>query len=160
MAISSSFASRLVLRIAPALLFSFVCSISTSYAARIHLPLYDGPRMDANCFSIRSSHDFLTSSKTSMLFSIGGPSGRSSTAVTGHGKPIDPHSERTEFIKSVLVDNIDPVVLLLGARPEKLYQMTPTALTAAYFRLLCIANHLPVKINVHDHNVAKIPISI
>ena len=47
MAISSSFASRLVLRIAPALLFSFVFSISTSYAARINLSHYDGPRMDA-----------------------------------------------------------------------------------------------------------------
>ena len=72
MAISSSFASRLVLRIAPALLFSFVFSISTSYAARIHLPLYDGPRMDANCLSIRSSYDFLTLSKTSLLFLLVG----------------------------------------------------------------------------------------
>ena len=117
MAISSSFASRLVPRIATTLLFSFVISISNSYAARVPLSHYEGPRINANFLSIRSPYDFLTSSKTSLLFSIGGPSGRSSTAVTGHGKPIDPHFERTEFIKSVLVDNIDPVVLLLGARP-------------------------------------------
>ena len=120
MAISSSFASRSVFRIAPALLFSFVCSISTCYAAPIHLPPYDGRRMDANCMSIRPPNDFLTPSKTSLLFSMDGYSGRSSTAVTGHGKPMDPYSECTEFIKDVLVDNIDPVVLLLGARPEKL----------------------------------------
>ena len=160
MAISSSFASRLVLRIAPALLFSFVFSISTSYAARIPQLHYEGPRMDPNCMSIRSSHDFLTSSKTSMLFSIGRPSGRSSTAVTGHGKPIDPHSERTEFIQSVLVDNIDPVVLLLGTRPEKLYQLTPMTMLAAYFRLLCIANGLPVKITAYQSKIAKIPMTV
>ena len=160
MAISSSFASRLVLCIAPALLFLFVSSISTSYAAPIHLSPYDGRGMDANCISIRSPEAFLTPSKTSLLFSIDGYSGRSSTAVTGHGNPIDPHFERTEFIKNVLIDNIDPVVLLLGARPEKLYQLTPTALTAAYFRLLCIANRLPVEVNVYDNNVAKIQTSI
>ena len=38
--------------------------------------------------------------------------------------------------------------------------MTPTALTAAYFRLLCIANRLPVEITVYDSNVAKIQTSI
>ena len=42
MAISSSFASRLVLCIAPALSFLFVSSITTSYAAPIHLSPYDG----------------------------------------------------------------------------------------------------------------------
>ena len=55
MAISSSFASRLVLGIAPVLLLSFVFSISTSYAAQVHLPLYDGPRMRA----VRSSGNAL-----------------------------------------------------------------------------------------------------
>ena len=43
MAMSSSFASRLVIRIAPALLLSFVFSIPNSYATRIHHPPYDGP---------------------------------------------------------------------------------------------------------------------
>ena len=120
MAIPSSFASRLVLCIAPALSFLFVSSITTSYAAPIHLSPYDGRSMDANCISIRSPDQaFLTPSKTSaLLFSMDGYSGRSSTAVTGHGNPIDPHSERTEFIKNVLIDNVDPVVLLLGTRPE------------------------------------------
>ena len=119
MAMSPSFASRLVIRIAPALLLSFVFSITPSYATRIHHPPYDDPPMDANCRSIRLPNSFLTLSKTLSMFSIGGHSGRSRPAVTGHGKPIDPHSERTEFIKGVLIDNIDPVVLLLGARPEK-----------------------------------------
>ena len=61
MAISSSFASRLVLRIAPALLFSFVCSISTSYAARIHLPLYDGPSRSEKVTSSDSMEDLPSS---------------------------------------------------------------------------------------------------
>ena len=47
MAISSSFASRLVLCIAPALSFLFVSSIPTSYATPIYLPPYDARRMDA-----------------------------------------------------------------------------------------------------------------
>ena len=71
-----------------------------------------------------------------MFLSLGESSGRASTTIVGHGKPIDPHSERTELIQSVLVDNIDPVVLLLGTRPEKLHQLTPKAMLAAYFRLL------------------------
>ena len=33
-------------------------------------------------------------------------------------------------------------------------------MTAAYFWLLCIANRLPVEINVHDHSAAMIPITI
>ena len=45
MAISSFFASRLVPRIATALLYSFVFSISTSYAAQIPLSHYEGLRI-------------------------------------------------------------------------------------------------------------------
>ena len=94
------------------------------------------------------------------LFSLGEISGRASTAIVGHGKPIDPHSERTEFIQSVHVDNIGPVVLLLGTHTKNLYQLTPKAMLAAYFRLLCISNRLPVEINVYDSNVAKIPMTV
>ena len=160
MAISSSFASRLILCITSALLPSFVFYMYTSYAARVPQSLYGGPRMDANCIAIRSLYEFLTPSKISMFFSLGESSGRASTTIVGHGKPIDPHSERTELIQNVFVENIDPVVLLLGTSPEKCHQLNPKAMLAAYFRLLCIASRLPVEINVYDSNVAKIPMTV
>ena len=78
MAISSSFASRLVLRIAPALLFSFVFSISTSYAARVPQPLYGGPRMDAIAMQLVLSTNSI---------SLGETSGRASTAIVGTARP-------------------------------------------------------------------------
>ena len=74
--------------------------------------------------------------------------------------PIDVRSERSEFIRDVLHDKFNPVILLLGRRPEKLHQETPAALLAEYMRILCIANHLPMEVIVSDLNFRKISATI
>ena len=83
-----------------------------------------------------------------------------SITIAGHEKPIDSHSDRTELIHQTLVDNVDPVVLLLRVLTEKLHQQVLKALLAKYFRLLCIGNRLPVEITVDDSNLLEISVTV
>ena len=107
-------------------------------------------------------HDAFLTPNTSISLRFGDSFGRAdiSTTIVGHEKPIDSHSDRTELIHQTLVDNVDPVVLLLGVLPEKLYQQILKALLAKYFRLLCIGNRLPVENTVDDSSLLEIPVTV
>ena len=103
-----------------------------------------------------------------------------SLATTGRDSPIDTRSERSEFVNDVLHDKFDPAILpaadaqraefilhdksdpviLPPARPEKLIQITPAALLAAYMRIPCIVNHLPVGVTVYDFDSREIPVTV